>query len=216
MPWSIVSGVRSSCEAVETKALRAASWRRSSSCIRPSARARSPTSSRPRSVGAGASGPSAVIRSAARRRRPSRRVSVLESASPSPIATASPTAAAVKSALRTSFTAVVTSVRLRSATSTPAMLAVVVERHREAQFVVVELHLGRSSPQRPVRERQRAGLVALEVGVVEERGRLAEPVRERHVGDQHARAAGALAQVERRREELVRALLAELPVLLGS
>ena len=34
VPWSIVSGVRSSCEAVETNERRAASWRRSSSCIR--------------------------------------------------------------------------------------------------------------------------------------------------------------------------------------
>ena len=39
MPWSIVSGVRSSCEAVDTNARRAASWRRSSSCMRASARA---------------------------------------------------------------------------------------------------------------------------------------------------------------------------------
>ena len=53
VPWSIVSGVRSSCEAVATNERRAVSWRRSSSCMRPSARARSPTSSRPRSVGRG-------------------------------------------------------------------------------------------------------------------------------------------------------------------
>ena len=59
VPWSIVSGVRSSCEAVETNERRAASWRRSSSCMRPSARARSPTSSRPAvASAAGASGPS--------------------------------------------------------------------------------------------------------------------------------------------------------------
>ena len=34
VPWSMVSGVRSSCEAVATNARRAASWRRSSSCMR--------------------------------------------------------------------------------------------------------------------------------------------------------------------------------------
>ena len=51
MPWSIVSGVRSSCEAVATNARRADSWRRSSSCMPPSARARSPTSSWPASRG---------------------------------------------------------------------------------------------------------------------------------------------------------------------
>ena len=34
VPWSIVSGVRSSCEAVATNARRADSWRRSSSCMR--------------------------------------------------------------------------------------------------------------------------------------------------------------------------------------
>ena len=49
VPWSIVSGVRSSCEAVATNERRADSWRRSSSCMRPNARARSPTSSRPSS-----------------------------------------------------------------------------------------------------------------------------------------------------------------------
>ena len=80
VPWSIVSGVRSSCEAVETNARRAASWRRSSSCMRASARARSPTSSRRSSRGICASGPSSVIRSAAERRRPSRRSRVEESA----------------------------------------------------------------------------------------------------------------------------------------
>ena len=80
VPWSIVSGVRSSCLAVETNARRAASWRRSSSCMRASARARSPTSSRRSSCGICASGPSSVIRSAAARRRASRRSSVEESA----------------------------------------------------------------------------------------------------------------------------------------
>ena len=60
-----------------------------------------------------------MIRSAERWRRLSRRVSVLESARPSPIATASPIAAAVSSALRTSLTAVETSVTLRCATTTP-------------------------------------------------------------------------------------------------
>ena len=79
-PLSIVSGVRSSCEAVETKARRAASWRRSSSCMRASARARSPTSSRRSSCGIAASGPSSLIRSAAARRRASRRSRVEESA----------------------------------------------------------------------------------------------------------------------------------------
>ena len=90
VPWSIVSGVRSSCEAVETNERRAASWRRSSSCIRASARARSPTSSRPVSLGAGASGPSAEIRSATARSRPSRRSSVFDSVMPSRTATSSP------------------------------------------------------------------------------------------------------------------------------
>ena len=80
VPWSIVSGVRSSCDAVETNARRAASWRRSSSCMRASARARSPTSSRRSSCGIAASGPSSLIRSAAARSRPSRRSSVEERA----------------------------------------------------------------------------------------------------------------------------------------
>ena len=90
----MVSGVRSSCEAVETNERRATSWRRSASCMRASARARSPTSSRPSSFGAGASGPSAVIRSAAARSRARRRSSVLESATPSATATSMPTPAA--------------------------------------------------------------------------------------------------------------------------
>jgi len=119
VPWSIVSGVRSSCDAVETKARRAASWRRSSSCMRASARARSPTSSRPVSRGAGASGPSALIRSATARRRASRRSSVLDSITPSPTAASRPIAAAASSALRTCSTAAVTSVSRRWATSTP-------------------------------------------------------------------------------------------------
>ena len=58
VPCSEVSGVRSSCEAVATNERRAASWRRSSRCMVASARARSPTSSRPSSRGVGASVPS--------------------------------------------------------------------------------------------------------------------------------------------------------------
>ena len=119
VPWSMVSGVRSSCEAVETNERRADSWRRSASCMLASARARSPTSSRPSSRGDGASGPSAVIRSAEARRRASRRSSVLESATPSSAATSIPTPAATSSALRTWTTAVVTSVSRRWATSAP-------------------------------------------------------------------------------------------------
>ena len=120
VPWSIVSGVRSSCDAVATNERRAASWRRSSSCMRPNARARSPTSSRPASCWSGASRtPSRLIRTAALRSRPSRRSSVLESATASATATSSPTAPAASSALRTWSTAVVTSVSRRSTTSTP-------------------------------------------------------------------------------------------------
>ena len=73
VPCSEVSGVRSSCEAVATNERRAASWRRSSRCIVASARARSPTSSRPSSRGVGASVPSSATRTAAARRRASRR-----------------------------------------------------------------------------------------------------------------------------------------------
>ena len=120
VPWSMVSGVRSSCEAVETNERRAASWRRSASCMLASVRARSPTSSRPSSRGDGASGPSAVIRSAAARSRASRRSSVPDSATASAIATSTPTPAPASSALRTCSAAATTSVRRRWATSTPS------------------------------------------------------------------------------------------------
>ena len=120
MPWSIVSGVRSSCEAVETNERRAASWRRSASCMRASARARSPTSSRTSSRGEGASGPSAVIRSAVARSRASRRSSVPDRVTASAIATSTPTPAPATSALRTCSAAAVTSVSRRWATSTPS------------------------------------------------------------------------------------------------
>ena len=70
---------------------------------RASARARSPTSSWPVSRGIETSGPSAEIRSAAARRRPSRRSSVLASRKASATATSRPTPAAASSALRTSF-----------------------------------------------------------------------------------------------------------------
>ena len=102
--------MRSSCEAVATNARRASSWRRSSPCMAASVRARSPTSSRPVSVGGGASGPSAAIRTAAARRRARRRESVLDSAIPSTSATTSPMPAAAMNALRTWATAASTSV----------------------------------------------------------------------------------------------------------
>ena len=147
VPWSIVSGVRSSCEAVATNERRAASWRRSSSCMRANARARSPTSSRPSSCWRrGVGTPSSLIRSAAVRRRPRRRSSVLESATASAIATSRPTAPAASSALRTCSTAVVTSVSRRSTTSTPSTPFLALEqphadraRRRPAMSVVVDL-----------------------------------------------------------------------------
>ena len=118
VPWSIVSGVRSSCDAVETNARRAASWRRSSSCMRASARARSPTSSRRSSCGIVASGPCSVIRSAADRSRPSRRSSVEESAIASSAAIERPTIAANRKRVRTCSTSAAASVSSRSATRT--------------------------------------------------------------------------------------------------
>ena len=101
--------MRSSCEAVATKERRAASWRRSSRCIVASARARSPTSSRPSSRGVGASVPSSATRTAAARSRARRRPMSVARTMPSRMATASPTAAAARNALRTCPTAVSTS-----------------------------------------------------------------------------------------------------------
>ena len=104
--------MRSSCDAVATKARRACSWRRSSACIVVSARPRSPTSSLTVSVGGGgAAGPSRVIRRAAWRRRRSRRTRVVASPRARTVATASPTRAAARKARRTWATAVATSVR---------------------------------------------------------------------------------------------------------
>ena len=54
IPWSEASGVRSSCDAVATKFRRARSCCRRRDCIREKARLRSPTSSRPRSLGTSA------------------------------------------------------------------------------------------------------------------------------------------------------------------
>ena len=83
MPGSEVSGVRSSCEAVATNARRASSWRRSAACIAASARARSPTSSRPSSRGAARRCPPRRPAARRARRRARRRPSVVASARPS-------------------------------------------------------------------------------------------------------------------------------------
>ena len=168
VPWSIVSGVRSSWLAVETKARRAASWRRSSSCIRASARARSPTSSRRSSCGVCASGPSSVIRSAAARRRARRRSSVEESAMASSAATARPTTAATRKRLRTSATSDSTSESSRTATRTPTSRPA--RRAGDDHRVAVE----RRHRPRAGRDRLRASIACvkrgLKLAVVEEAG----------------------------------------------
>src|SRR3954468_3437252 len=106
LPCSEVSGVRSSCDAVATNARRASSWRRSACCIEASARARSPTSSRPGCTGGtGALTPSRASASALRRRRPRRRDRPVDSTMPSSSATPSPNTAAVRNAERTTSTA---------------------------------------------------------------------------------------------------------------
>ena len=124
VPCSEVSGVRSSCEAVATNERRAASWRRSSRCMVASARARSPTSSRPSSRGVGASVPSSATRTAAARRRARRRPMPVASRCRAARPRARPTAAAARKALRTWLTAVVTSVSCFCVTSTKSPVEV--------------------------------------------------------------------------------------------
>ena len=198
MPWSIVSGVRSSCEAVATNARRADSWRRSSSCMRASARARSPTSSWPVSRGIETSGPSAEMRSAAARRRPSRRSSVLASATASATATSRPTPAAASSALRTSWTALVTSVSRRCGDDRADHAALAVERDADHDVVAAHVEHGLLAVERAHGGEERLARRRPALGVGEEAGRRLVLVRrrQREVGDEHA-AGGLVGQLER-------------------
>ena len=143
VPWSIVSGVRSSCEAVETKARRAVSWRRSSSCIRPSARARSPTSSAPRSVGAGRL---RALGGDPQRRAPQAAEPARERAGqrePEPDRHREPDGGRGEQRVADELHRGRDLGQAALGDEHAGDLAVVVERHREAQFVVVELNLGR-------------------------------------------------------------------------
>ena len=77
IPWSEASGVRSSCDAVATKARRTPSCWRRRACIVANPRESSPTSSRALSLGTSTSRPSVARRRAASRSLRSRRSSVV-------------------------------------------------------------------------------------------------------------------------------------------
>ena len=100
--------------------------------------------------------------------------------------------------MRTSLTALVTSVSRRRATTAPITPPLAVERHADREVVAAHVEHGLLAVERPHRGEEGLARRRPALGVGEEAGRrlLLVRRREREVGDEHA-AGGLVGQLER-------------------